>query len=125
MTRRVIKGKTYDTDTAQHVASASGTYTRGEGAGLTVSRDVYRMGAETFFLVDCVESIRDIQGVPTVVETTTMFYPLSYDQTVTFVRGDDLVVTDIRLGLGGMHINILDETLFRPVTERAPREETG
>src|SRR5512134_864563 len=123
MTSRVIKGKTYDTDTAQRIAWAAGSYTRGEGVGLQVSRDVYRTGAETLFLVDCVESLRDIQGVITVVETTTMFYPLSYDQALTFVRGDYLVVTGIRLGLGGMQINILDETIFPPVPEASGEEK--
>lgn len=110
MPPRVILGKSYNTDTSLHIATAEHYFIVDEQTRRRVTCDLYRTQAGALFLVQRLELfIGTEEGVP---EGTT-YFPVSYDQAHDFVRGAIVDLPDRRILC--MQVDILDESIFPPV----------
>lgn len=90
--KRIIGGKAYNTETAQHIATAKYSYEKRRGEEWSGSWDLYRTKGGAFFLVrqETPEdgSPWDLYPNELWKKTMTEFFPLTYDNAYAFVRGE-------------------------------------
>jgi hypothetical protein len=96
--KRIIDGKTYNTQTALHVATASFEYER-KGKDWRCQRDLYRTKGRALFLVDV-----DTTGYDATEHKRVTFWPISYDDAYDFVLG--------RYGRGNHGVELLAHYIF-------------
>jgi hypothetical protein len=114
--KRIINGVSYNTDTAQHIATASYDYEKRDGEEWSGSYDLYRTKGGAFFIVD-IETPDD--PTPWGYEREeawkmqrVTFTPLTYDKAHEFV-------------LGKGHWNIPVELLVNGIFPSIPEAEAA
>jgi len=113
MTKRVINGKAYNTNTATHVANAQERYEDNNASHL-VKYDLYRTKGGAFFLVETDVMI----GADDDRDDETTFFPLSYDQAYSFIQGFDLSLRPSTF-ISGSQVDIFAEDIFPTIPEAA------
>jgi hypothetical protein len=81
--KRIIEGKAYNTETADHVASASDSYQDDRGRGHVLKYGLYRTKTGGFFLAQT-DIMPDEEPGP---YPEVAFFPIGYDTAHDFASG--------------------------------------